>query len=159
MGTMQVRRFRSSDAAALAAIFHASVRKGGLRHYSPNQVAAWSPAPPDREAYRTRADDRSLFVAVDGEDQPVGYADLRSDGYIDHVYCHPDRIGTGVGSALYAAIEAAAVNSGISTLSVDASEGARTLFEHRGFRVEQRQDFAINGVAIHNFRMSKAMRG
>ena len=154
---MHIRQFKSSDAPALAAIFHASVREGGLRHYSPDQVAAWSPAPPDGEAYRRRADDCTLFVAVDGEDQPVGYADFRSDGYIDHLYCHPDRIGTGVGSALYAAIEATAVSTGISALFVHASEGARTLFERRGFHVEERQDFAIEGLAIHNYRMSKTL--
>ena len=156
---MQVRRFKSSDAAALAAIFHASVREGGLRHYSPDQVAAWSPAQPNAEAYQRRADDCALFVAVNGDDQPVGYADLRSDGYIDHLYCHPDRIGTGVGSILYAAIETAAVSAGIAALSVDASEGARTLFERRGFHVEERQDFAIKRVAIHNYRMSKTLMG
>ncbi len=157
MQTMNVRRFKSSDAAALAAIFHASVREGGLRHYSPDQVAAWSPAPPNADVYRRRADDCALFVAVDGEDQPVGYADLRSDGYIDHLYCHPDRIGTGVGSALYAAIEATAVSAGLTALFVDASEGARPLFERRGFNVEERQNFAIKGVAIHNYRMSKRL--
>ena len=120
---------------------------------------AWSPAPPDAEAYPRRAEDRALFVAVDDEDKPIGYADLGSDGYIDNLYCDPDRIGTGVGSALYAAVEAAAVGAGIAVLSVDASEGARTLFERRGFHVEERRDFTINGVAIHNHRMSKTIKG
>jgi len=156
---MQVREFRLSDAPALAAIFHASVREGGLRHYSPSQVAAWSPASPDPDFYRRRTNDCVTFVAVDDEDQPVGYGDLRSDGYIDHLYCHPNRIRTGVGSALYAAIEVEAVNAGMATLSVDASDGARILLERRGFHVEERQDFAINGVEIHNYRMSKALSG
>lgn len=86
---MQVREFQSSDAPALAAIFHASVREGGLRHYSPSQ----------------------------------------------------------------------AVIAGMATPSVDASDGARILLERRGFHVEERQDFAINGVEIHNYRMSKALSG
>jgi putative acetyltransferase len=66
-------------------------------------------------------------------------------------------IGTGVGSALYASIEAAAKQSGITTLFVEASEAARRLFERRGFSVDARNDFAVNGIAIHNFRMSKKM--
>ena len=156
---MQVRRFRSSDAEALSKVFHAPVREGGLRHYSPDQVAAWSPAPPDAEVYRRRADDRTLFVATNGDDQIIGYADLRPDGYIDHLYCHPESMGTGVGSALCAAVEAAAISAGLAVLSVDASEGARRLLERQGFHVEARQDFTINGVAIHNHRMSKAVTG
>jgi putative acetyltransferase len=154
---MQVRRFRLSDAEALAWVFHTSVREGGRRHYSPEQVVAWSPAPPDAEAYSRRAEDHALFVAVNDEDQPIGYADLGSNGYIDHLYCQP--IGTGIGSALYAAVEAAAVSAGIAVLSVDASKGARPMFERRGFHVEERRELKINSVAIHNYRMSKTLKG
>lgn len=117
---------------------------------------AWSPALLGSDAYQDRAMRSMVFVAVDEADCPIGYADLRSDGYIDHLYCRPDMIGTGVGSALCAAIEAAADAAGITVLALDASEGARLLFERRGFHVEARCDFAINGVAIHNYRMSKA---
>jgi putative acetyltransferase len=67
-------------------------------------------------------------------------------------------VGTGVGSAIYAAIEAAARRAGIPLLFVDASEGARRLFERHGFGVDARHDFTINGVAIHNYRMSKAIK-
>lgn len=154
---MLVRLFRPQDAEALAALFHASVREGGLRHYSPEQVKAWSPAVPSAKAYHRRADDRAVFVAVDDGDRPLGYADLGPDGHIDHLYCRPDRIGAGVGSALYAAVEAAATSAGVATLSVDASEGARPLFERRGFHIEARRDFTINGVAIHNYRMVKPL--
>ena len=156
---MQIRPFRSCDAAALAALFHASVREGGLLHYSPDQVAAWSPAPPDPAAYHARAARHCLLVAVDEADRPIGYGDLRPDGYIDHLYCHPDRIGRGVGGALIAALEAEARRAGLPALWVHASEGARLLLARRGFRLDHRRDFAINGVAIHNFHMVKAIGG
>ncbi|WP_379923564.1 GNAT family N-acetyltransferase [Erythrobacter sp. R86502] len=61
-------------------------------------------------------------------------------------------MGTGVGSAIYAALEAAAKRAGISLLFVDASEGARRLFERQGFNVEARNVFTIGGMAIHNYR-------
>ena len=38
---------------------------------------------------------------------------------------------------------------------VEASESARRLFERRGFSIDGRNDFTINGVAIHNYHMSK----
>lgn len=46
---------------------------------------------------------------------------------------------------------------GGTRLYVEASEAARRLFERRGFTVDARNDFAIDGVAIHNYRMSKAI--
>ena len=152
---MFIREFEPSDADALAALFHASVREAGVRYYSAEQVAAWSPSKPDPGKYLQQAEGRTFLVAVDDDDRPIGYGDLEWDGHIDHLYCHPDMIGTGVGSAIYAAIEVAARRAGIALLFVEASEGARPLFERRGFSVDVRNDFTINGVAIHNYRMSK----
>jgi putative acetyltransferase len=152
---MIIRPFEPSDADALAALFHASVHEAGIRDYSSEQVAAWSPSKPDSERYLQQAQGRTLLVAVDKDDRPIGYGDLESDGHIDHLYCLPDMVGTGVGSAIYAAIEAAAKTAGIAVLFVEASEGARRLFERRGFVVDVRNDFTIDGVAIHNYRMSK----
>ncbi len=152
---MLIRPFEPSDAEPLAALFHASVREAGIRDYSPEQVAVWSPSQPDPERFLRQIGDRALFVAVDDDARPIGYGDLEPDGHIDHLYCRPDMIGTGVGSALYAAIEAFAKRAGISILFVEASEGARRLFERRGFGIDARNDFTIDGVAMHNYRMSK----
>lgn len=152
---MLIRRFESRDAAELAALFHLSVRQVGLRDYTPEQVEAWSPSPRDAAAYEQQAVGRTLLVAVGEDGAILGYGDLEPDGHIDHLYCHPDHVGTGVGSALYAALERTALDSGVTTLFVEASEGARRLFERRGFAVDGRNDLTVNGVAIHNYRMSK----
>lgn len=154
---MIIREFMPSDANALAALFHASVRYGAIRQYSIEQVTAWSPSKPDPASFLQRARDRILLVAVNDPGRPSGYGDLTVDGYIDHLYCQPDVIGTGVGSAIYGALESTARRAGIARLIVDASEGARRLFERHGFSVDARNDFAINGVVIHNYRMSKPM--
>ena len=154
---MIIRLFEPSDADALAALFHQSVRQAGITDYSAEQVRAWSPAAPDPKFYLRHAEGRTLLVAVDDDGRPIGYGDFEPDGHIDHLYCHPDGVGTGVGSAIYEAIEAAARRSGISILFVEASEGARRLFERRGFSVNARNDFNVNGVMIHNYRMSKSI--
>ncbi len=154
---MFIRPFVPSDADALASLFHASVREAAIREYSSEQVAAWSPSKPDPERYIEQAEGRTFLVAVDDDDRAIGYGDLEPNGHIDHLYCRPDMVGTGVGSAIYAALEDAARRAGIAVLFVEASEGARRLFERRGFCVDARNDFTINGVAIHNYRMSKAI--
>jgi putative acetyltransferase len=155
-----VRSFREADAEALAAIFFASVRKVGGKHYSQGQVAAWAPAPADPAVYiRRAADGRSLLVAVDDLDAPLAYGDLEADGHIDHLFCHPDHTRSDVSVALYAAIEALARDQGLSRLHVEASEPARRFFERRGFTTLGRQDFPIRGVMIHNYRMEKRLSG
>ena len=155
---MIIRDFRPADAAALAALFHTSVREIGLRDYTAAQVWAWSPVAPDSADYLRRAEERLILVAENERGEPVGYADLEPDGHIDHLYCRPDTMGTGVGSALVAALEGAANERGIAALYVEASEAARRLLERRGFTVTARNEFEVNGVPIHNYRMIKSLR-
>ena len=154
---MFIRHFEPSDAEALAVLFHTSVQQLGSRHYTSEQLKAWSASKPDPQNYLRRASDRSLLVAIDSMDTVAGYGDLEPDGHIDHIYCRPDLAGTGVGSAVYRAIEVAGRRAGIEVLFVEASEGSRRLFARHGFVTEGRNDFCINGVAIHNYRMSKRL--
>lgn len=154
---MLIRPFQADDAEPLAELFHASVRQVGIRNYSVKQVAAWSPTPPDPADYIRRAEGRIFLVAINNDGNPVGYVDLEQDGHIDHLYCHPDVVRTGIASALYADLERVAKEQGISVLFVEASEGARRLFEREGFTTEKRNEFEMNGVTIHNYLMTKTL--
>ncbi|QCR38174.1 GNAT family N-acetyltransferase [Nissabacter sp. SGAir0207] len=154
---MLIRPFAPSDASALADLFHASVREAGIRDYSAEQVAVWSPARPDPARYLRQAENRIFLVVVDESGQPIAYGDVEMNGHIDHLYCHPAQVGTGVGAALYLALEVAAREAGISRLFVEASEAARRLFERQGFQMVERQEFLRHGVLIHNYRMAKTL--
>lgn len=154
---MLIRDFEPADAEALTALFHTTVHLVGIRDYSSEQVAAWSPSKPDAARYLEQAEGRTFMVAVDDDGVIGGYGVLKPNGHIDHLYCRPDVVGTGVGSAVLAALEESARNAGITSLFTEASEGARRLFERRGFKMDARNDFTIDGVAIHNYRMSKSI--
>lgn len=157
MAAVSIRPFRPEDARALAALFHTSVREVGGRDYSPEQTAAWSPSPPDPARYLRLAAERTILVAVDAGGGPAGYIELGADGHIDHFYVRPDRAGSGVGSALLAALERCACEQGIRALHVEASEAARRLLLRRGFAELSRNDLVRRGVAIHNFNMRKRL--
>lgn len=155
---MKVRSFRPDDAPALARIFHSAVHEIAALHYSPDQVAAWAPQVPDADRFVARGTDgRILLVAVDDQDTPLAYGDCEPDGHVDHLFCRPDHAGTGLAAALYAELEAAAKSRGIQALYVDASEPARRFFAKQGFATEARNDFALAGVDMHNFRMTKPL--
>lgn len=155
---MHIRAFRSEDAPALARIFHAAVHQVAGLHYSPEQVNAWAPVAPDSERFLERgADGRILLVAADDSDRPLAYGDLEANGHIDHFFCRPDVAGTGVASALYDQLEAAAGDLGIGRLHVEASEPARRFFLRKGFVLLERRDFTLGGVAIHNYAMEKRL--
>lgn len=155
---MEIRRFRDSDAPALATIFFASVREIGGRHYTADQVAAWAPGPPDPDVFIRRAGDGRTFLVVIGEEgRPIAYGDLEADGHIDHLYCSPEAAGRGVARRLYEALERVARSAGIAVLLVEASEPAKRFFQKQGFEPVGRNEFRLNGVEIHNYRMRKAL--
>lgn len=155
---MHIRTFRSGDAPALARIFYAAVHQVGGPHYSLEQRKAWAPVVPNPDRFLEQAaDGRILLVAADESDRPLAYGDLERSGHIDHLYCRPDVAGTGVASALYDRLEAAARDCGIGRLHVEASEPARRFFLRKSFILLERRDFILGGVAIHNFAMEKLL--
>jgi putative acetyltransferase len=155
---MIVRAFEERDAPALAEIFFRAIHEIARAHYSDDQVRAWAPAVPAAQRFVARGTDgRTLLVAVDENDAPLAYGDLEANGHIDHLFCRPDVAGTGMAAALYAELEGVAREQGIARLFVEASEPAQRFFLKRGFRIVERNDFEISGVAIHNFRMEKQL--
>jgi putative acetyltransferase len=129
-----------------------------VRRYTPEQVVVWAPAPADPAQVHARASDgRTTLVAVDQTGTITGYGDLEADGHIDHLYCHPDAAGSGVAAMLLEALVAHARQAGIASLTVEASELARGLFERHGFTLGHRRDFELGGVPIHNFAMRRRL--
>jgi putative acetyltransferase len=156
---MRIRNFRPDDSASLAAIFHESVRGVGVKDYTQAQVEAWSPKPALADKFLARVSDgRSVFVAVTDNDNPIAFIELEEDGHIDCFYCHPDTVGTGVGTALYEQLERVAQAAGISRLYVEASEAACRFFRAKGFCLIERRNFERNHVQIHNYLMEKTIR-
>jgi len=153
-----IRPFEARDSSILTAIFIDAVRVGGARDYDPAQVEVWARAAPTPQGFEGRAQAGDLiWVVVDGADQPLAYGILQRDGHLDHLYCRSDHIGTRLASALYDRLEQEARALGLTQLFTEASEAARRLFLRKGFAVADRRDFALNGVAIHNYRMEKGL--
>jgi len=155
---MTIRSYQGKDAGPLADLFRRSVEAIGPRDYTAEQVAAWLALAPSPAQVAARcADGRTTLVAVDAADRPLAFGDLEADGHIAYLYCAPEAAGTGVVAALYDQLEAEARQRGIGSLSSEASEAARRFFLKQGFTIVARRDFAIGGVAIHNYAVKKIL--
>ena len=97
------------------------------------------------------------FVAELGG-EIIGYADLQSNGYIDHFFVSPAVARQGTGSMLMKKIHETALAQGIESLSAEVSVTARPFFEKWGFAVDAAQTVSIGGQTLNNFRMSKKVR-
>lgn len=157
---MKIRQYRRYDASSVAEIFIRAVTVTGLRGYSREQVAAWAAGDRSAEATDRRCSDgRLVLVAVDDDDRAVAFIDLEDDGHIDMLFCLPQWSGRGIASALYEKLELIARERGMTRLYVDASEIAKPFFARKDFALLQRNDFEMDGVAIHNYAMEKLLLG
>ncbi|HEV2094366.1 MAG TPA: GNAT family N-acetyltransferase [Rubrobacter sp.] len=151
-----MRDYREDDAGPICRLFFETVRSVNLGDYSPEQVRAWAPAPPDPAAWHGRMSGRHTLVA-EGDDGVVGFVELEEDGHLDMLYCRQDAVGRGVGSRLYAAAEERARGLGLGHVFTEASITARSFFERHGFRVVRRNVVVRHGVELVNFSMEKTL--
>lgn len=149
-----IRPYKDSDASALWAIYFHTVRYINIRDYSQAQVEAWAPQSFDVAVWRQKMSEISPFVA-EMDDQIVGYADLQSNGLIDHFFCHHQYQGRGIGRALMAHIFAVGRSQGIKRYYSHVSITARPFYEHFGFKVVKTQQVDVRGQTLTNFVMEK----
>ena len=149
-----IRAATPRDAAAMARLYHDTIRRVNVRDYAPGQIVAWAGAGPDPAKWEARLATRRTFVACRGGDV-LGFAELAAGGHVDAVYVHHAHQGQGIASRLLARIEQEAALRGVDRLYVEASITARPFFERRGFTVVKAQDVARRGVVFRNYRMEK----
>lgn len=149
---MRIRHYQPGDHFAIAAIFTAAVHEIGSRDYSPEQCLAWSGTKPDPDHWKMRCAVKMPFVAeVDGE--IAGFIELDPDGHIDCAYIHPAFQRRGIMTRLVRHAVATAFSRGDPKVYVEASIGARPMFEKIGFMTLRENMVDIKGVKLVNYRM------
>ena len=151
---MTIRPYQPNDAAAVARIFTESVRSTATRDYSPLQIEAWAPDPPDVEDWRRRLDSEIAFVA-EHESEVAGFVTYERDGHMDYLYVGSRFQRQGVAAALCARVEREAAALGVQRIFAEVSINARPFFESIGFRVIAEQAVEFGGVLFNNLRMEK----
>jgi putative acetyltransferase len=166
---MKIRLFRLEDAGQIAQLFHDTVREVNRQDYSMDQVKAWAP---DNLNFRNWAEvcaNRFTYVAEDygtkdygmkhqDTEKPgaiAGFAELEPNGHIDCFYCHKNYQRCGVGTQLYQAIEAKALELKLDRLFVEASITAKPFFQRMGFSVLKSQQVLRREQSFTNYVMEK----
>ncbi|MFA7281744.1 MAG: GNAT family N-acetyltransferase [Sterolibacterium sp.] len=154
---MRIRRLNQGEELALREIFFSSVHQLAKNHYSPEQLRAWSPMEFDRTKWISQIQALQPWVVlIDGE--LAAYADVQSDGYIDHFYVSGGHGGKGIGSALMAYLLAEARRTQMDSLYSKVSFSAQPLFLKNGFGITSVNTFMLRGIEISNATMVRKLR-
>ncbi len=151
---MKIRLFEKKDAVKIAQLFHETVREINIRDYSKAQVQAWAPDNIHFRDWEHRYSNRFTYVA-DDKGTIAGFGELEPNGHIDSFYCHKDYQRRGVGSQIYQAIEAKALELGLNHLTTEASITAKPFFQRMGFSVIKEQEVSCRGEIFINYVMEK----
>jgi UPF0176 protein len=154
---MQIRLFQKQDSDRIAQLFHDTVREVNICDYSLEQVKAWSPDDINFIDWAESCTQKFTYVAEE-EEEIIGFGQLETNGHIDCFFCHKDYQRCGVGTRLYRAIEAKALELRIERLFVEASITARPFFKNRGFAVVKEQQVICRGEKFTNFVMDKSLK-
>jgi len=142
----QIRLFHPDDEPLLADLYEATVRRWAPALYSPEQVEAWAIAARDSERIHAMLTGGQTFVAVDSNDQPIGFSGVEPDGRIASLYIAADSTRQGVGTALLQHVIRHAAETKIPPLWAEASFLSRALFERHGFVATDTEYIVLNGV-------------
>ncbi len=151
---IRIRLFETQDAEQIARLFYETVREINLGDYSSSQVQAWAPDDIHFRNWAEVCSSRFTYVA-DDEGVIAGFGELEPNGHIDCFYCHKNYQRCGVGSQIYRAIEAKAVELPVSRLFTEASITAKPFFQRMGFSVVQEQQVTRRGETFTNYVMEK----
>jgi putative acetyltransferase len=155
--SLKLRPFESADLPRVMEIYTASIRSLAAPYYSPEQIAAWAPDPPDAVRWAKRLAPLHTFVAeVDGV--LAGFASCTLDGYLDFLFTHPAFVRRGVASALYLRVEATLRVAGISRVFTHASLAARPFFDRYGFQVDAEECVECRGAYLRRFAMHRPLQ-
>lgn len=153
-----IRTFKPGDEHALRDIHLASITRVGPQAYNSAQIAAWASKtrePAEWREWHSYGD--RITIAFTPSGVPAAFALLEADGHLDMLYCHPEHTRRGYALRLVQEASAFGQQAGLSMITTDASELARPVFLAGGYYVERRQDFLLDGVAIHNYAMCKEL--
>jgi putative acetyltransferase len=153
---VNIRRFQPGEELALFEVYYSAIHLIASHDYSAEQVNAWAPLNLDRELWVNRIRGIDSFVAeIDG--QPVGYADVQQNGYIDHFFVSGHHPRQGVGKALMEAIHNEAQCLSLKELTSDVSLTAQPFFERFGFVIVEQRKPVVRGIELSNALMRKSL--
>ena len=137
-----VREAVPDDAPRMRDLHLASIEALGPQAYSDEQVAAWA-HDRDPAEYPIASDETHVLVAEHDErllgfgwlkPEADDYLETAVDGEITALYVHPSVARQGVGTRLYAELEAKARRRGVESLGLWAARNAVSFYEAQGYR-------------------------
>jgi putative acetyltransferase len=132
-----LRPYLATDRETLAILMQASIEELAVDDYTTDQRDAWAAAA-ESDAFAQMLAKGLTLLALDDDQDIVGFAVLVENRAVAHVHVHPDLIGMGIGRTLMEALAKLAAARGAEVIVADATDNARGFFAKLGYQEKAR---------------------
>jgi GNAT superfamily N-acetyltransferase len=156
IATFSLRRAVAADAPAMWALRAQAIRETCRSHYPSELLERWSSSPlPDTFPSRIESE---YFIVGTVESRVAGFATLKvSSAEIEAVFVSPDAGRRGLGRALLANLEGAALAGGLHSLGLHSSLNAVPFYQAMGYTAISESTYTTSqGLEIACVHMRKA---
>lgn len=153
---MKLREYIPEDCKEIVMLFYNTVHSINIKDYTELQTEAWASKNTDLERWNTKLS-TNYTVVVEKDSRIVGFGDIDSKGYFDHLFTHKDYQGQGIATLIAQEIESYSKRKRFQFITTDASITAKPFFEKRGYVIQKAQTVEIRGQQLNNFKMKKQL--
>lgn len=153
---MLIRKYTTDDLNEIIKLFYDTVHTINAKDYCKEQLDAWASKNIDYKVWNeTLSENYSLLAIIDNN--IVGFGDISSIGYLDHLYIHKEFQNKGIATLICNELEKHINTLKIKYITSCVSITAKPFFEKRKFYVLRKQYIKRNNIIIENFVMKKTL--
>lgn len=153
-------RFRKAtlaDIPELKEMYKATLRAINKADYTPEEIEDWASCGDDIQHLTDLITNLYFIVALNEENQIIGFTSIQQDGYLQSMFVHKDYQGRGVASFLLSMAEEYAIERQIPIITSEVCITAKPFFESKGYKAMREQKRKANVLFLTNYWMKKEL--
>ncbi len=123
--------------------------------YTQEQIAVWTSG--DDDDMSSVIEHSPYFIVIEIQDKIVGFAGLRDDLSLRHLYIHPDHQKRGLGRELLLHIENYLKQNNNREISLEANKSCVGFYQNIGYSIQESKNIKISDQEIYITKMIKTL--
>lgn len=154
---MRIRLYNRMDLDDVLKLYYDTVHSVCAQDYSLEELDAMAPEKPNIYHWETSLEKNHTIVAVNDEDEIIGFGNIGQTGFLDRLYVDKDYLHQGVASALVKHLENYAKVNGNNIIDTISTISSEDFFKKLGYKILSEDISELRGERIVGYAMEKKL--